>query len=493
MFKVFNRCLTSRLTGHDQTKINVLQIFHAVINKVHVDYASLLWWDFIHCVQQKKNVIQYPRFTKLIIVDIMIKYESIPKRLEEDYHSIKDDTTLVNVYTIGKITVTGMLIPYNLLTDEIRDTQAYKDYEEKYGGVEVPMIQQEPVESTQGTHKTPRATRTPNPNDVVKKKKRKRTPAAGETSSPRKSLKIRFKQQKPVSTTPPPPSDDREREILEEDVEKIVKGEDEESYAIEFADMVLLDKEDSGTRIEPKIHKDKPKNINDDDNETKDDKQDDDDNDDDDYTEHVGPKLYHISLTHHRSNGRKEKEGRKKLREKKGSVWIAMCKPNVTNEQPSPLHYLIMIETTYTDDRELLSLGLGLGLYLCCRLVPLCCVIFDLVPFSLSFDFVFSSEIFKSFSLRSLSSLPFCDLMLVQRTSLTGFPTQSLRSYNADALDSSYLLILITKMSQSRQHDKSESVKSCKSPTAVLFDVNTGRISIRHCGMIKSITLNVLA
>ncbi|GJW11568.1 putative ribonuclease H-like domain-containing protein [Tanacetum coccineum] len=94
MFKVFNRCLTSRTSGHDQTKINILQIFHAVINKVYVDYASLLWWDFIHCVQQKKNVIQYHHFTKLIIADIMAKFESVPKRLEEDYHSIKDDTPL---------------------------------------------------------------------------------------------------------------------------------------------------------------------------------------------------------------------------------------------------------------------------------------------------------------------------------------------------------------------------------------------------------------
>ncbi|GJX10846.1 hypothetical protein Tco_0200705 [Tanacetum coccineum] len=31
------------------------------------------------------------------------------------------------------------------------------------------------------------------------------------------------------------------------------------------------------------------------------------------------------------------------------------------------------------------------------RLVPLCFVIFDLEPLSLSFDFVFCSEIFKSF------------------------------------------------------------------------------------------------
>nr|GEW76360.1 hypothetical protein [Tanacetum cinerariifolium] len=43
------------------------------------------------------------------------------------------------------------------------------------------------------------------------------------------------------------------------------------------------------------------------------------------------------------------------------------------------------------------------------------------------------------------------------RTSLTGFPAQSIRSSNAIALDSPYLLVLITKTSQSRQHGKSES------------------------------------
>ncbi|GJV45157.1 hypothetical protein Tco_1429693 [Tanacetum coccineum] len=57
---------------------------------VHVDYAAFLCWDFLHYVQQKKDQIQYPRFTKLIIADFMNKFSSIPQRLEEDYLSIKD-------------------------------------------------------------------------------------------------------------------------------------------------------------------------------------------------------------------------------------------------------------------------------------------------------------------------------------------------------------------------------------------------------------------
>ncbi|GJW59830.1 hypothetical protein Tco_0109165 [Tanacetum coccineum] len=94
MFKVFNRCLTTRTSRHDQTKINILQLFHAVVNCTNVDYAALLWWDFMNCVFKKKDVIQYPRFTKLIIADLMKKYPSIPQRFDEDYHSIKDDIPL---------------------------------------------------------------------------------------------------------------------------------------------------------------------------------------------------------------------------------------------------------------------------------------------------------------------------------------------------------------------------------------------------------------
>ncbi|GKB74585.1 hypothetical protein Tco_0935997 [Tanacetum coccineum] len=120
MFKVFNRYLTSRTSGHDQTKSNILHIFHVVVNK----------------------------------------FESVPKRLEEEYHSIKDDTSLVSAYTIGKVTIKGMLIPPDLITVEIR------------------------------ANRTPRSTRTPNSvNDVVQKKKGKQ--ADGETNIIEQMVKIR--------------------------------------------------------------------------------------------------------------------------------------------------------------------------------------------------------------------------------------------------------------------------------------------------------------
>ncbi|GJU64857.1 hypothetical protein Tco_1246692 [Tanacetum coccineum] len=182
-----------------------------------------------------EDVIHYPRFTKLIIGDLMKKFDSIPKRLEEKYHFIKDNVPL------------------------------------EFVGVYVPMIQPQPVESTQGTHRIPRATRTPNLKDVVQKK-RKSKQVVGEPSTPRKSLK--------------------------KDVKKIVEGEDEESYASEFVDSVFLDEEDTSTRLELRSHKENLEIVDDDDvDEKRDDKKDDDDDNDDDNDDHDDHSLVRTRVT----------------------------------------------------------------------------------------------------------------------------------------------------------------------------------------------------
>nr|GEV96130.1 hypothetical protein [Tanacetum cinerariifolium] len=71
-----------------------------------------------------------------------------------------------------------------------------------------------------------------------------------------------------------------------------------------------------------------------------------------------------------------------------------------------------------------------------------------------------------------------------ERTSLTGFPAQSIRSSNVIALDLPYLLVLITGTSRSIQHVDTSLIhlESRKPPTAELFDVDSGRISIHHSG-----------
>ncbi|GJZ83002.1 retrovirus-related pol polyprotein from transposon TNT 1-94 [Tanacetum coccineum] len=130
----------------DKTKINILYLFHAVINRTHVDYAALL------CV-----------------------------------------------YTIGNVSVRGMLIPDAFLTAKIRETDDFKE-----------------------AHRSPTVS-----TDPSETKKRKQT--AGESSSPRKSLKITIKQRK----------------------------------------IVEKDDDDSEDMIEPRSHKDNLKFVDDDDDKAK--------------------------------------------------------------------------------------------------------------------------------------------------------------------------------------------------------------------------------
>ncbi|GKA04048.1 hypothetical protein Tco_0676829 [Tanacetum coccineum] len=104
-----------------------------------------------------KETITYTIVGREGIIDK--KFPSIAQRLDENYHSIKDDIPLVSVYTTGNVIVRGILI------------------------LDVPMIKPQPVKSAQGTNRTPRATKTPTPNAEVAQKKRKSKAVARESNS----------------------------------------------------------------------------------------------------------------------------------------------------------------------------------------------------------------------------------------------------------------------------------------------------------------------
>ncbi|GJS58796.1 hypothetical protein Tco_0653580 [Tanacetum coccineum] len=238
--------------------------YQGIIDKVSAFYTKNLaqpWQtmfkDFMNNVFQKKEAIQYPYFIKLIIPNLMKKFPNIPKRIEEDYHFIKDDIPLVSMYTTGDVRVRGMLISDEFLTEEIYATDDFKEYETVFMNIDVPMNQPQPVVSTQGTHRsTPSAHRIPTLTTSPQRRKRKQS--AGESSSPRQLHKITIKRKKPSTTLILPPTEAQENvakvqeKLGEEEIEKMVEGdEDEESYAIEFADSVLNDDvDDSDEKIE---------------------------------------------------------------------------------------------------------------------------------------------------------------------------------------------------------------------------------------------------
>ncbi|GJX23598.1 retrovirus-related pol polyprotein from transposon TNT 1-94 [Tanacetum coccineum] len=224
------------------------------------DYSRYTWVYFLRTKDETPDMI------------IDFKFLEISQRIEEDYHSIKDDIPLVSVYTTGDVHVRGMLIPDAFLTEEIYATDNFKEYETVFMSVDVLMNQPQLVVSTQGTHRsTPRAHRIPTLAASPQGKKRKQSDE--ESSSPRQSHKITIKRKKPSTTPILPPTEAQENiakvqeKLAEEDIEKMVEGdEDEESYASDFVDSVLNDDvDDSSTRLEPGSHKENPKKVNDDD------------------------------------------------------------------------------------------------------------------------------------------------------------------------------------------------------------------------------------
>nr|GEV08012.1 retrovirus-related Pol polyprotein from transposon TNT 1-94 [Tanacetum cinerariifolium] len=105
----------------------------------------------IRRLETPKNPFVTPRNIE-IIESFMNKvgYQGV---VDKDYHFINDDIPLVSVYTTRNVTVPGMLIPDEFLTEEIHATDDYKEYKMVFAGVDVLMNQLQPIVSTQGTHR----------------------------------------------------------------------------------------------------------------------------------------------------------------------------------------------------------------------------------------------------------------------------------------------------------------------------------------------------
>nr|GFB00804.1 hypothetical protein [Tanacetum cinerariifolium] len=88
----------------DNLRISQAQILWGLYHKSNVDYAYLIWEDFVYQVehksQKKSNEMYYPRFTKVIIDYFMTRKPSIPRRNRVIWHYVRDDVlfTTIKVY-----------------------------------------------------------------------------------------------------------------------------------------------------------------------------------------------------------------------------------------------------------------------------------------------------------------------------------------------------------------------------------------------------------
>nr|GEY72617.1 hypothetical protein [Tanacetum cinerariifolium] len=92
---IINKCLTGKSSGYDSLRLSQAQILWGLYHKRNVDYAYLMWEDFIYQVKhknhKKSNEMYYPRFMKVIIHHFMSKDPSILRRNKVNWHYVKDD------------------------------------------------------------------------------------------------------------------------------------------------------------------------------------------------------------------------------------------------------------------------------------------------------------------------------------------------------------------------------------------------------------------
>ncbi|GJR85983.1 retrovirus-related pol polyprotein from transposon TNT 1-94 [Tanacetum coccineum] len=118
------------------------------------------------------------------------------RRARDIYHNLKDDDIMKNIFNSGRHKDrVGMKIPDWMILDEMKHTEHYRMYAEVFG-IDVPLTQSQPTESTQETHRTPSALRSPNPKVDAR-----------ESSALKRSTVIRFRipLRRSIRFTPPAP------------------------------------------------------------------------------------------------------------------------------------------------------------------------------------------------------------------------------------------------------------------------------------------------
>nr|GEZ58222.1 hypothetical protein [Tanacetum cinerariifolium] len=116
-------------------QLSQAQILWGLYHRSNVDYAYLIWEDFVYQVehknQKRSNEMYYPRFTKVIIDYFMTRKPSIPRRNRINWHYVRDDVLFSTIKVVSRHQTTqqyGAILPIELTTDDIRKSKAYKEY-----------------------------------------------------------------------------------------------------------------------------------------------------------------------------------------------------------------------------------------------------------------------------------------------------------------------------------------------------------------------------
>nr|GEZ09309.1 hypothetical protein [Tanacetum cinerariifolium] len=116
--------------------------------------------ELIHySLHHSTSSILYPRFKKIIIGHYMTHFPEISRRARDKYHNLKDDDVMKNIFNSWRYKdKVGMKIPDWMISKAMKHAEHYRMYVEVFG-IDVPLTQSQPIESTQETYRTHSASR----------------------------------------------------------------------------------------------------------------------------------------------------------------------------------------------------------------------------------------------------------------------------------------------------------------------------------------------
>nr|GFB97010.1 hypothetical protein [Tanacetum cinerariifolium] len=122
-------------SGINSFRLSQAQILWGFYHRINVDFAYLIWEDFMYQVehknQKRSNEMYYPRFTKVIINYFMTRKPSISRCNSINWHYVRDDVLFSTIKVVSRHQTTqqyGAILPIELTTDDIRNSKAYKEY-----------------------------------------------------------------------------------------------------------------------------------------------------------------------------------------------------------------------------------------------------------------------------------------------------------------------------------------------------------------------------
>nr|GEV15359.1 retrovirus-related Pol polyprotein from transposon TNT 1-94 [Tanacetum cinerariifolium] len=112
---IINKCLIGKSSGYDSLRLSQPQILWGLYHKRNVNFAYLMWEDFVYQVEhkdtKKSNEMYYPRFTKVIIHHFMSKDPSILRRNKVNWHYVRNDHMFSTIKLEYYVVDTGAMPP----------------------------------------------------------------------------------------------------------------------------------------------------------------------------------------------------------------------------------------------------------------------------------------------------------------------------------------------------------------------------------------------